>query len=126
MLLLGLSIFCSCSKEGGASGNINSTLVGCWIEEGYYENVQWYCEFTKSGLYKDYELYIKGAFYRDGVLYTPASGKWEEYNVGKYDITDGYVSVVGLLGSAKLTIINKDKIDFDGETFVRVKKFCTQ
>ena len=123
ILLLILGFFCSCDKDGTGIDGKYSTLVGCWLDEGYYDNVGWYCEFTKSGLYKDYELDSEDAYYRDGVLYTPASSKWEEDNVGKYDITDGYLTVAGMLGGAKLTIINKDKIDLDGDVLVRIKKF---
>ena len=126
ILLLILGFFCSCQKdESGAAGGKYGTLVGCWIDEEDYLDgtIDWYCEFTESGLYKDYELDSEDAYYRDGVLYTPASSKWEEDNVGKYDITDGYLTVAGMLGGAKLTIINKDKIDLDGDVLVRIKKF---
>ena len=154
LLLLGMSImFASCEKTG-----TERTLVGCWVEEWEeldtdspknFEGVVYpflYCEFTKSGLIKEFNLYKKngencnnGSGYFDGyfddkngVLYSAQGTQWRLYNTQTYTIKEGFLAVTlgdeyaGYIGDGYFEIINKDKIRIDGNVWHRVKKFSTK
>ena len=129
LLLMGMSIMFSACDKMGSFGEYGF-LVGCWVDEYYAdenpEKVWEYTEFTKSGLYKEHYL-SSGvpASFKDGVLSTPSFGQWmvDDDMVGKFDVTDGYLSVSGYWGGwGKVEKINKNLITIDGSKYYRINK----
>ena len=137
MLLLGLSIFGSCSKEGGS---IPSWIVGDWIGEtvdgeAYPGD---YVHFSKNGFCAFYEAYLGDGYweypddecwFEKGTLYSTPEVRWEKDMELEYKIVDGTLVLAGaVVGS--ITKINNDKIIISGDsdlagTLIRVRSFKT-
>lgn len=132
MLLLGLSIFGSCGKEGN-EGNIASTLIGIWTEDfgdGSLDEINLYFEFTKDKQVIFYTL-PDGSYanYANGVLITPADSHWEKEETAPYSFVDGMMTIQGQMYGGFITKINNDKlhINWNGEyDWVRIKSFKTK
>ena len=135
VLVLGMSVvFCSCQKEGGSS-DVGGTLVGSWVLDEDVDGLKEYCEFTNDGFLKCYVLKPGNAYatYEKGVLYTPASNKWELYDTVPYSVNDGILSCKYLDGF-RIKVVDKDTIqvfEYYGSEildsyYYRIRKFSTK
>lgn len=137
MLLLGMSIFCSCNKEGGSTGG-SSWIVGNWVVEQEWsekfnpEKVDWYMEFSKDGFMTEYELtpYDKYAKFENGNLITPAGASWSPTGrTYQYTLKGDILHILSY--GARIEKIDNDNFDlifdFDFEgTYHRIKSMKTK
>lgn len=148
MLLLGLSIFSSCSEVGGSTGG-NSWIVGDWCmtndaafgDDYYYKGYIYnYFSFSKDGFMSYYEIEYnddldlddKLAWFDNGTLYSKQSVSWEKLATVEYSIKNNQIISAGFVAGT-IQKINNDKFVIVGDyefsstkTYERIKSFKTK
>ena len=136
MLLLGLSIFGSCSKEGGSTGG-GSWLVGDWapIFESGNQTTDYYLSFSRDGIFTIYYAYTDDDYeatgwFDSGTLFCAPNVHWEKDMQMEYKISGGKLITMGMVvGSVNKINNNKFILDADNDyegTYERIKSFKKQ
>ena len=133
MLLLGMSIFCSCSKEGGSTGG-SSWIVGNWVFVENSSSKEWidtYVNFSNDGFMTVYGLtpLDNCAKLENGNLITPASESWTQMGVIQYTLRGDNLHFVATADRIekkdKDTFVLTGDSDFAG-TYYRIKSMKTK
>lgn len=119
MLLLGLSVFCSCSKEGGSTkDNLASTIVGTWIFTDDEDLMDAWFQFSESGIVTRFDISYKGdddnlVSYDNGVLTVKPLVYWTEGPSWQYSFQGNNLFAGGMFWG-NVQIVNKNKLIIGG------------
>ena len=119
MLLIGLSVFCSCNKEGGSTGgNLASTIVGIWIFTDDEDLMDAWFQFTEAGVVTRFDISYKGdddnlVSYDNGVLTVKPLVYWTEGPSWQYSFQENKLFAGGMFWG-NVQIVNKNKLIIGG------------